>query len=125
VQFDDDALILSTYITSNGDTSHTFDSRHSRLLANAPALAVRSASKANSIFNVYPEGGELLCKFNASASGGTIELYNSVGMSILSMAVFGGENTKKLDIRDLSSGIYFIRYTSGAANEVRSFNLLR
>ena len=125
LKFDDDALILSTYITASGDTVNISPIVRSTLLPISPELAVRSASQLSSLFTVYPEDGELLCKFNAPVSGGTIELYNSVGMKILGMPVIPGENLIKLNTHNLSSGIYFVRYTNSSTNELHSVNFLR
>ena len=111
LKFDKDALILSTdtVIYSAG------------LLPNA----VQRSSAEHSIFNVYHEGGELLCRFNTTQENGTIDLYNSIGMKILSTNIPSGETIQKLDIHNLSSGVYFLRYMNGSANEVRSVNITR
>jgi len=106
LKFDDDALILSTdtmiYSTS--------------LLPNA----VRTGNPMQSAFEVYRDGSELLCTFSSTDQNGILELYNSLGMKIQSVTVSSGETSKKLDIRNLSSGIYFVRLGS----EVRSVSIL-
>lgn len=108
LKFDDDALILSE-----------FSVRY------APELDVRSAKSSNTTFEVYKEGNELLCKFSQTLQSGKIELYNSLGAKIQSAIVLGGETYKKIDVPALSSGIYFLHYSSGFLSEVRSVNITR
>jgi aminopeptidase N len=107
LKFDDDALVLST------DTMLYSPS----LLPNA----VRTGNPMESAFTVYRDGSELICTFSPANQSGTLELYNSLGMKIMDVSVPGGETLKKLDIRNLSSGIYFLRF----AGDVRSVNILR
>ncbi|MDP4219318.1 MAG: M1 family aminopeptidase [Bacteroidota bacterium] len=106
--FDLDALILSE-----------------PTLTYSTALAVRSIDPPHSQFSVYREGGEVLCTFEETNSGGTIEIYNSLGMKMKSAAVLSGETSKVLDTHSLASGVYFVRYISGSVNEVRSVNIVR
>src|SRR5205085_7950725 len=109
--FDNDALILSK------DT-----------LIYAPGLlpsGIRQEADMNSIFIISRDGGELSCKFKPSDERGEIEVYNSVGMKIRSIATSSGESQKKIDIRNFASGIYFVHYTSGSINEIRSVNITK
>jgi aminopeptidase N len=125
LKFDRDALLLSTYLTASGDTVGISQKVRSTLLQNSPDLAVRSTAELGSLFSVYPEYGELLCKFTVPTSAGILELYNSVGMTISVTSVASGENQKALDIRNLSSGIYLVRYTNETTSEVHSVNIVR
>lgn len=106
--FDQDALLLSV------DTIYY-----------APQLGVRSKNDSHLQFEVYRDGGTLLCKFIRAGQDATIELYNSLGMRMRIAGVSPGEEFKKLDIGNLSSGIYFVRYSCGAMNEIRSVNITR
>jgi hypothetical protein len=153
LKLDDDALLLSrnsTGITiykdsmhSNDttiegikiykDSIHKADTTISKLflrprLTYSPNLipsSVPSETEASSHLTLYQDKTEILCKFAASNDNATIELYNSVGMKILTAVISGGETTKRIDIRNLSSGVYFLRYINRSVNEIRSINITR
>jgi aminopeptidase N len=125
LKFDDDGSILSQYLSANGDTSNTYDNIHSSLLPNAPELAVGIVTPDNSLFQVYPNGEELLCKFNLTKQIGTIELYNSVGSRVQEIQVSSGESYAKMNIRNLSSGVYFVRLRSGEVSAMQRVNIIR
>ena len=108
--FDEDAVILS----------------HNKM-TNAPILAVHSTGdEVSAGFEIYPEMYELLCKIaTASAISGKIEIYNSVGVRVESAEVGLGQVSKRLDIRNLLTGVYFVRYSNSRTNIVRSLNIVR
>ena len=90
-----------------------------------PNLAVSSKADHNSGLTVYPEGTNVICRFNAARSDAMLELYNSIGMKILEVNIMSGETMKSFDIRNLSSGVYFVRYSAGSTTEIRSVNIVR
>ncbi|MFI5264965.1 MAG: T9SS type A sorting domain-containing protein, partial [Candidatus Kapaibacterium sp.] len=125
LKFDDDGLVLSQYVSASGDTSNTYDNSHSALLPNEPALAVRVVAPDNPLFNVSLNAEELLCKFSTTEQTGMIGLYNSIGIKIQEIAISAGESFKNLNISNLSSGVYFVRFTCGATNAIRRVNIVR
>ncbi len=131
LKFDDDALLLSTSITQSDDTVnvspviHSFLLKNSPELGNSPGSAVRSAADQVSDFTVYREGSNLICRFSDVKTSGVLELYNSVGMKIQDAIVATGETMKTLDTHNLASGVYFVRYSNGSINEIRSVNIVR
>jgi len=123
--FDDDALLLSEYVIANGDTVNSTSTAHSRLLRNSPELAVHTNSDQNSDLIISHEGKDLICKFKPRTTEGVLELYNSVGMKVAKRIVESGETMKSLSIGNLSSGVYFVRYSAGIVNETCSVNIVR
>jgi aminopeptidase N len=90
----------------------------------APELDVRSEDSPTADFEVYKDGEELLCKFTSLESG-IIELYNSVGIKLISKVLQNGDNFKQLNIQHLPSGIYFVRLSNSFANQTRSVTITR
>jgi len=125
LKFDEDALLLSTYITASGDTVNISQKVHSKLLRNSPELAVNPTAETRSLFNASIENGVLLCRFSPFAFPGILELYNSVGMKISSVPVLEGENQKVVDIRNLSTGIYFVHFAGENIGEVHNVTILK
>lgn len=111
LKFDEDALILSTDTVSYS--------------AGILPGVVGTSSPQHSTFNVYHDDGELLCTFGITEHTAAIELYNSVGMKILTLPISGGEASKRIDTHHLASGVYFLRYMNGSANEIRNINITR
>jgi aminopeptidase N len=135
--FDDDAFPLCIYFGASGDSSYSFDANLTQLyhqtvlshrilpLPYAPQLAVHSTSASNAEFSVYTSREELSCRFSTTKQTGMIELYNSIGMKIQEIAILAGESLKNLNISQLSSGVYFVRFTSGAVNAIQSVNIVK
>ncbi|MEP7234968.1 MAG: M1 family aminopeptidase [Ignavibacteriota bacterium] len=108
LHFDSDAIILST----------------SRI-SYAPELSVCLAKAKNGDLSVYPEGSEIICKFSASIGSSTIELYNSVGIRISTGSLTPGQIEKRWSMRDLASGIYFVRVLGSDQSQIRSVNIIK
>ena len=85
----------------------------------ACAVGIDEADAEN-IFSVYPNpAGEELTILNRTNRKGIVNIFNALGENIISREIVSGEKEIKLNVKNISAGIYFIRVNAGLKNYSR------